>query len=231
MHTKLKKMYFSMRCTYFFLCFMRNKPSYTNRYYYRFIEIVGPEQYLRSPLVRNEWDSARYSFDKMYGLVSVWYKSFDILKIEDYVIGDMRDYLNNLFQEEINSLKTHSESVQKDLYVLVKNAEAEEGKRDFEAFIKLKNSIADLEHEGKYKAETELLQLTEEIKKTRKIIELYKQISEFSISEKELAVKKLEEIKNKQEKHQEENKKEETNDGVSDNLQTDTADPSDTLPT
>lgn len=191
MQEKMNKLYLSMKCTRIFLHFIRNKPCYTNHYYYRFIEIVGPEKYLNSPLVRNEWDSSRNSFDKMYGLVSAWRKSFDILKIEDYVIGDMRDYLNNLFQEEINSLKSHCDKVQKDLYAFIKSAEAEESKRSFEAFIKLRNSIADLELEGKYKAETELLQLTKEIRNIEKIIEIYKQISEFANSEKDFAVKNL----------------------------------------
>lgn len=232
MQKNLKTLRFRMRCVRIFHYFRRNNPRYTNCYYYRFIEIVGPEKYLCSPLVRNEWDGARYSFDKMYGLVSAWHKSFDIIKIEDYTIGEIRDYLNSLFLQEINALKSHCDSIQKDLYVVVKNAEAEESKKVFEAFLKLKNSIDDLERKEKYKAETELLQFTKEIRNVEKIIELYKQISEFSNSEKDFAVKKLKEIKSKQEQQSknEENKKEEKKDGLSVDVQADTANTPDTLP-
>lgn len=64
MKNGLKKLRKNMITTRIFLHFIRNSSGYTNQYYYRFIEIVGPEKYMKSARIRNEWDSARYSFDE-----------------------------------------------------------------------------------------------------------------------------------------------------------------------
>lgn len=205
MSDSLRKMKCNMRCTRIFLHFIRNKSGYTNRYYYRFIEIVGPEKYFCSSIVRNEWDGARYSFDKMYGLISVWCKNFSILDTEGNVIGDMKEHLDSLYSKEISSLKKHCESIEKDLFAFVKNSDEEEGKRHFSSFISLKEIIAELERDTEKKGKTEYNRVSSEIRKTEKIIEIYKQLSEFAILEKEAAVKNTSQEKSEQKDITEEN--------------------------
>ena len=186
-----------MLCTRIFLHFIRNKPGFTYRYYYRFIEIVGPEKYFHSPMVRNEWDGARYSFDKMFGLVSGWKESFEILEMNYYPVADICGHLNNKVQQEICSLKSHCTAVENDLYSLVKDAEPEDGKNLFDAFIRLKSSIADLEL--KYNSEKVCLLPEKQLEYIEKIFGIYKAIAEFSDSEKAFALKKLADNQRKRE--------------------------------
>ncbi len=226
MSDSLKKMKCSMRCTRIFLHFIRNKPGYTNRYYYRFIEMVGPEKYLCSPIVRNEWDGARYSFDKMYGLVCAWSESFEIFEADDAVSGDLQEHLSALCSKEISSLKKHCDSIEKDLFAFVKNSEEEEGKRRFNSFISLKEKIAELERDTDQKGKTKYSRVSSEIRKTEKIIEIYKQLSEFAIFEKDAAVKNT-----SQEKSEQTNKTEEKKDGLSVDLHIDPANTDNSLPT
>ncbi len=230
MQKNLKMLRSRMRCVRIFHYFRRNNPRYTNRYYYRFIEMVGPEKYLHSPLVRNEWDAARYSFDKMYGLVSAWCESFEIIRCDNEGIQDMRNYLDTLFSAEISTLKNHCYSAEKGLYDFIRKADEEEGKQHLEFYMRLRDSISELEADMNNKDKTEYALLTERIKNTKKIITLYKQLAEFSDSEKAYAIKKFEELSGRKEEKKEEKNKEENKDGFSDDVQTDTANATDSLP-
>ena len=103
MKEKLKKLRCTMKCKRFFFYFTRNNPVHTYRCYCRFIEIIGPEKYLRSPLVRNEWEAARYSFDKMYGLVAAWCEDFSFLNTDDKVINDLKEYFSSFYSGKISA--------------------------------------------------------------------------------------------------------------------------------
>lgn len=51
----------------------RNSPRQTNKYYYRFIELIGRENWdALDPIYKSAWNNARNSFDKMYGLAAAW---------------------------------------------------------------------------------------------------------------------------------------------------------------
>ncbi|MBR6745671.1 MAG: hypothetical protein IKM00_10740 [Clostridia bacterium] len=55
--------------------FFRNNFRSTNYYYNKFIEIIGLENWKNlDSYYKSEWNSARYSFDRMYGLIRAWYQ-------------------------------------------------------------------------------------------------------------------------------------------------------------
>jgi len=72
MQKEIEKLVKQMRKINIFMYFFRNNPRYTNRFYHQFIQIVGYENYREMLSIKNEWDGARYSFDKMYGLLYAW---------------------------------------------------------------------------------------------------------------------------------------------------------------
>lgn len=145
MKEKINKLWHSMVFKRWLFFFTRNNPIHTNRYYYRFIEIVGSERYLSSPLVRNEWDGARCSFDKMYGLVAEWRKSFDILNGEEPQYTEFGDRLDSLISKRITDLKSRLDEIFNGVIPLAKDSDENEGKTLLEKYIDIKNSILDVE--------------------------------------------------------------------------------------
>ena len=89
----LTTLFSSMKKDLILFYFFRNNSRFTNRYYYRFISVIGAETYHSLDSVKYEWESARYSFDKMYGLVAAW-------KDNGSFISD------NLFEKELKNLQT-----------------------------------------------------------------------------------------------------------------------------
>ena len=89
----LTTLFSSMKKDLILFYFFRNNSRFTNRYYYRFISVIGAETYHSLDSVKYEWESARYSFDKMYGLVAAW-------KDNSSFISD------NLFEKELKNLQT-----------------------------------------------------------------------------------------------------------------------------
>lgn len=66
----LKELKRGMDRTNFFFHLIRNNPRHREQYYFGFIAIVGYENWKRLPeAIRVNWESARLSFDKMYGMV------------------------------------------------------------------------------------------------------------------------------------------------------------------
>lgn len=56
--------------------FTRDNPRSTVCFYNRFISIIGHDKWKEmkenNNYIVNAWESAEYSFDKMYGLVKAW---------------------------------------------------------------------------------------------------------------------------------------------------------------
>ena len=56
-----------------FLHFSRNNPRTTNYCYHMFIGLIGYDEWnYCSPEIVNAWNTARGSFDKMFGLIKAW---------------------------------------------------------------------------------------------------------------------------------------------------------------
>ena len=59
-----------MRCTNFFFHLVRNNPRHREQYYFALIAIVGYEKWGNiNEDIRMNWESARLSFDRMYGML------------------------------------------------------------------------------------------------------------------------------------------------------------------
>lgn len=70
---KMMKMHKEMKGCKIKWYFFRNNFRSTNYYYNKFIEIIGLEAWKKlDPYYKSEWNSARYSFDRMYGLIRAW---------------------------------------------------------------------------------------------------------------------------------------------------------------
>ncbi len=79
--TKLKR---SMAFTNLFFHLVRNNPRHREQYYFGLIAIVGYENWKGMPdTIRMNWESARLSFDKMYGMVKDFKKHSDVYA--DYI--------------------------------------------------------------------------------------------------------------------------------------------------
>ncbi|MBE6686187.1 MAG: hypothetical protein E7591_03050 [Ruminococcaceae bacterium] len=58
-----------MNVIHYVLFFFRNNPEFRTRYYHEFIKWVGYDNWDEVlPEIRNSWESARNSFDKLHGL-------------------------------------------------------------------------------------------------------------------------------------------------------------------
>ncbi len=68
----LKKLHKRMIGTNWFLHPFRNNPRFTVFYYNYLIDAPGLDIYQKSTYAKIEWDAAKFSFDKMYGLVAAW---------------------------------------------------------------------------------------------------------------------------------------------------------------
>ena len=153
---------------------------------------MGVEKYLRSPLLRNEWDGARNSFDKLYGLVSTWRKCFAIFECEKPVMSDEeKERLDNFIQKQAELLRKKSDSLEEDLFDHIKKDEAE-GKKHFTDFVELNKKLAEVEFESEKKL-SESEALAEKLEKIECIVNIYKQLTETAIAEKDLFKKELEE--------------------------------------
>lgn len=93
----------------------RNSLRHTNKYYHRFIGIIGKENYdALDPALKNAWEGAKNSFDAMYGLAAAW-KTLDFRRKEKQpeepkpfnpssaLMEQLNDYLLKL-QSEIQKL-------------------------------------------------------------------------------------------------------------------------------
>lgn len=207
---KLEKLRSCMRFDRLCFYFTRNNPAHTNRYYCRFIEIIGPERYLCSPFVRNEWEGARYNIDKMYGLICAWCKDFSILNTDDSLINDLQKYFCSFYCREIDTLKKACDSFEGELVDFIRASDESEAKSRFKNFMSIKERILTLEIKEEDKKEAGYSSLRSEVKKSEEIIEIYRQLADFATCEKDLFAKKFNDEKNKQEKNKsEENKTEE----------------------
>lgn len=66
----LKKLKRGMDCTNFWFHLIRSNPRHREQYYFGFVAIVGYENWKKLPeMIRINWESARLSFDRMYGMV------------------------------------------------------------------------------------------------------------------------------------------------------------------
>lgn len=184
MQEKLNNLHRRMCCTRVLLYFLRNNPVYTYRYYYSFIEIVGPEMYLRSTCIRNEWDSARYSFDKMYGLISAWCKKFDMLDEDSTVFEDIRKSFSNFVFSEVNQINTCFSVTENEVFDILRAYNEIDAKRIFAGFLKIRDDISTV-NEKSDKNNSEYKQLTADIEKLKKITEIYRQIIKLSDSVKD----------------------------------------------
>ncbi len=193
---KLESLYCHMRCTRIFMRFLRNNPRYTNRYYQKFIEIIGTDEYLKSPLVKLEWDSAKNSFDKMYGLVSSWRKGFSILETDEKAFTVLHDAINSL-SKEIDSLPTLIDIDEAEILSLLKSADDADAKKLLNSYIDFLDKTSDIGKENT-SGISALISLINKVERTTKIIEIYKQKVDLSktaqsLKEKEEA-KKIREL-------------------------------------
>ena len=170
-----------MCCTGIFMHFIRNNPIYTNRYYYSFIEIIGTEKYLRAAYIRNEWDSARYSFDKMYGLISAWCKRFDMLDEEIDVFDDIKKSFSNFVFKEVDLLKSCFSVTENEVFNVLRFYKEDDAKNIFDAYLKIKDDMAVINNK-RDKNKSDYKQLTDDIEKIEKITDIYRQILELSNS-------------------------------------------------
>lgn len=104
-----------------FCHFQRNNPRTTTYLYNRLIAETGYEKWPKiHPSIRNEWDSARLNFDKMYGLIKAWYKSENDIfteyiskpKTEIEIMKEESDIVSletSLIKKEIEKVKTEKE--------------------------------------------------------------------------------------------------------------------------
>ena len=180
MKERINKLWHSMvfkRCLCFFT---RNNPIHTNRYYYWFIEIVGSERYLNSPLVRNEWDTARYSFDKMYGLIAEWRKSFDILNGEVISYADLSGSVDHLIENKMSALGDYFNKIAEGVFDLAKASADKKAKQLIDSYVDIKSKICKLKQTEKDKeCDSALEKLQKKIKHIEEIEKVYNQITEF----------------------------------------------------
>ena len=67
---EIKRLRRRMRGTNFFYHLVRNNPRHRDQYYFALIAIVGYEKWADIHAdIRMNWESARLSFDRMYGMV------------------------------------------------------------------------------------------------------------------------------------------------------------------
>ncbi len=104
----LKKLKRHMALTNIFFHLVRNNPRHREQYYFGFIAIVGFDNWKRMPdVIRMNWESARLSFDKMYGMVKDFKEHSDIYA--DYIknanlpveVADLLSGLKRLYQREL----------------------------------------------------------------------------------------------------------------------------------
>lgn len=92
---ELKILFHKMRFVLVVFYYFRNNSRFTNRYYYRFISAIGAKNYHSSLTMKYEWESARHSFDRMYGLLAGWKDTADIISISSFE-GEMKSLQNSV---------------------------------------------------------------------------------------------------------------------------------------
>ena len=180
MNNAIQKLYKEMNRTLHRMYFFRNNQRYTNLYYYKFIEIVGVEKYLRSPLVRREWDGARNNFDKMYGLVSAWSKSFNILNGEVISYADLSGSVDHLIENKMSALGDYFNKIAEGVFDLAKASADKKAKQLIDSYVDIKSKICKLKQTEKDKeCDSDLEKLQKKIKHIEEIEKVYNQITEF----------------------------------------------------
>lgn len=174
MENKLKALKKEMRSTLAFAFFFRNNPMFVNRYYQMGIDAVGRKKYQNLPLVRNEWEGARNSFDKMYGLVCAWCKDGSAFDIDGKICQDVCEKFNDFVLKETDSLNKRLVSFENELVSLVKSSEKKEAELLFKEYIKLKTGMFELN--SLKDSETDFSKSTEMIEK---VVDLYKSLLEL----------------------------------------------------
>lgn len=75
----LNKLKRGMDCTNFWFHLIRSNPRHREQYYFGFIAIVGYENWKKLPeMIRVNWESARLSFDRMYGMVKDFKRNSEV---------------------------------------------------------------------------------------------------------------------------------------------------------
>ena len=105
-----------MRVRKVFRYFSRNHLRHTSYYYNKFIEIIGLETWEKlHSYYKSEWNSARYSFDRMNGLLASWYKKneFPLASNDNSKNDDPRQILAEVSEkvDEITKQLTNKETL------------------------------------------------------------------------------------------------------------------------
>ncbi len=104
--------------------FSRNNPRTVYYYYNWLIGLFGYDNWEKgNALFKRQWESAKYSFDKMYGLVKGWYTSETTLTLtlpeeKDSTVEALLHRVNTLTSEN-DELKKRLESKDKDIQLAV----------------------------------------------------------------------------------------------------------------
>lgn len=101
-----------MRCTNFWLHLVRNNPRHRDRYYFELISIVGYENWSKvNDIIRMNWESARLSFDKMYGMVKSFAEHIDVYSsVFGFEMPDMTK--PDEFQDMKNNIDSFNRNMQ-----------------------------------------------------------------------------------------------------------------------
>ena len=95
------------------LChFTRNNPRTTEYYYNRLVSLFGADVWNQANApVKLQWENAKYSFDRMYGLVKGWRKAEAVLTLV-LPAEDAKDKKINKLNNDLKEMKKKKEELQ-----------------------------------------------------------------------------------------------------------------------
>lgn len=131
----LKALFRRMRCTNWFLHPFRNNPRFTSFYYNYLINAPKLKIYQNSTYAKIEWDAAKFSFDKLYGLVAAWKKNPPCFDVDEINSEELKQRTDELLSALL-SLNGSIELNEKNIYD--STAKYDEFKKSLDSYTDLK---------------------------------------------------------------------------------------------
>ena len=146
------------------LChFTRNNPRTTEYYYNRLVSLFGADDWNQANApFKLQWENAKYSFDRMYGLVKGWRKAEAVLTLV-LPAEDAKDKKINQLNNDLEEMRKKKDELQDEKQKEIDrlNQQMEDEKKEFDKAIEALNQAAEA-----------LNQAAEEVRKSKAAIEV-----------------------------------------------------------